>query len=470
ANSDNATNPNAEPGTWQGVGAWQNLNTKTQTPEQGEGAEQGGNTGDEFDRPAPLPPFTPDQIKQMEENEFQYIVATKNLAEATAKYRGVFGRKKNQEAFDNATQEYSEIRNQHINDKIESYKREILAKNPEMTQEELELAANIQVDILFTKAENLKNLEICEHIDGRADGLGRASKFVRKWGAFWDKHPKMKIAVGVSAAVGVGVATGGLGLAGVPAVLSAMGVAGAQSAIWSRSGSKNSRFKIEHDTLASIFESYDTADEADDRYRSFSQRAAELIGSGEFTNNHSAFIQAIGEIIDEKTTVSADLEHNANFKKTRNGIITSAAIAGAVSGAMQFLQTDVGQQLVEKARDWFMPGSGIDAGVNAGAMAPADTTVDLINHVPPVSEIPNLDALANLNLHTPVTPGIGTIEFLGNAGFDSAQINTILSNSAFAQKALETGFGYSMDTLGGVGINLGTPAGAEMIKFASTLI
>jgi hypothetical protein len=241
-----------------------------------------------------------------------------------------------------------------------------------------------------------------------------------------------------------------------------MGVAGAQSAIWSRSGSKNSRFKIEHDTLASIFESYDTADEADDRYRSFSQRAAELIGSGEFTNNHSAFIQAIGEIIDEKTTVSADLEHNANFKKTRNGIITSAAIAGAVSGAMQFLHTDTGQQLVERAKDWFSGGTGGEAG-----LAVPNTSVDLTSHV---TNIPSLESLASLDIHTTINPGMGTMEFLGNAGFTPDQISTILNNPSFAQKALETGFGYSMDTLGGVGINLGTPAGAEMIKFASTLI
>ncbi|MCL1929996.1 hypothetical protein FWF93_02575, partial [Candidatus Saccharibacteria bacterium] len=219
ANSDNATNPNAEPGTWQGVGAWQNLNTKTQTPEQGEGAEQGneGNDGGEGTSPAEgaskVPETGPDAgkaplFKVLEESRRKVAALSLGGEAAKKEMPEEYKRSQRKQLYEEEKGNYEQLALQKAQEEL----AELTEINPDMTDAEKQA--------FFAE----RQMQMWQDVNDVRDEIFKDTKYgkVVNW---LGKHKVVRTLAGfgAGAAVGVGIsATGGLA---APALIPVLGVA-----------------------------------------------------------------------------------------------------------------------------------------------------------------------------------------------------------------------------------------------------
>jgi hypothetical protein len=151
-----------------------------------------------------------------------------DLAEQSAKRRGVFGKKhggEQERLYNEAREAYSEEVVGLMKDQMDLF----FEKNPEATEAE--------INAEFIKIWSAENQKLIEATKDRIDN-GNA---MRKIGKFFDKAPTwLKIGIGVGLGVALGAATGGLGLGVVPGLVAATGISAGKAALLTRSGSRRS--------------------------------------------------------------------------------------------------------------------------------------------------------------------------------------------------------------------------------------
>ncbi|MCL1839644.1 hypothetical protein FWF89_01420 [Candidatus Saccharibacteria bacterium] len=195
--------------------------------------------------------LTPKELELLEGNvelrDRLLKISREELAEMSAKRRGVFGRKKGGEQ----EKIYNEAREAYGNDVAAVMKGKMdlfMNKNPEATEAE--------VNAEFIKLWTAENKQLIDTTKDRMDN----GNVIRRIGKFLDKAPMwLRIGIGVGAGALLGAATGGLGLAG------AVGAAAGNAALLSRSGSKNSEINRNRDLFDRTMEIEETGADGEDK-------------------------------------------------------------------------------------------------------------------------------------------------------------------------------------------------------------